>query len=148
MTNPHPKLEHVNLVVTAIEPTVAFLTAAFPDWRVRGRGDEHFAGMAREWVHVGGDNDYVALTEYHLPAGAKGAARDLASPTPGLAHIGFEVASVDEIKARLKKAGYEPTQINDEHPHRRRLYFVEGDNLEFEFIEYLSDKLEEKNSYD
>lgn len=141
------KLEHINLVVGEIAPIVKFITTAFPSWRIRGRGDQPFAGMPREWVHVGDDNDYLALTEYHLPSGAKGAPRDLASAAPGLAHIGFEVSSVEEIRTRLETAGYEPTQVNDEHPHRRRLYYVEGDNIEFEFIEYTSDKPEERNDY-
>ena len=32
------KLEHANIVVTAIEPTLNFLKIVFPDWRVRGQG--------------------------------------------------------------------------------------------------------------
>jgi len=96
------KLEHANLVVTAIEPTVAFLTAAFPGWRVRGRGDQPFAGMARQWVHVGDDEFYLALTAYDISAEEKGRPRDLAGAAPGLAHIGFEVSSLDDVVARLK----------------------------------------------
>ena len=141
------RLEHVNLVVTAIDPVVKFVTAAFPDWRIRGEGDQPFAGMPRRWVHVGNDDDYLALTEYHLPADQKPAPRDLASAAPGLAHLGFEVSSLDEIVNRLKAAGYEPTTSNPEHPHRKRVYYIEGDAIEFEFIEYLSDKPEERNDY-
>ena len=141
------RLEHVNLVVREIAPVVKFITAAFPSWRIRGRGDQPFAGMEREWVHVGDDTDYLALTEYHLPEGAKGQPRDLASAAPGLAHLGFEVSSIDEVAARLEKAGYKPTTSNEDHPHRRRLYYVEADDIEFEFIEYFSDKPEERNDY-
>ena len=141
------RLEHINLVVREIDPVVDFVTAAFPSWRVRGQGNDPFAGMARRWLHVGDDNDYLALTEYHVPDDQKGAPRDLSSTAPGLAHLGFEVSSIDEIKARLKAAGYEPTTWNEDHPHRRRLYYVEADNIEFEFIEYLSDKMEERHDY-
>jgi len=147
MTTPSPILEHANLVVTAIEPTVAFLTAAFPSWRIRGRGDEPFAGMARQWVHLGDDEFYLALTAYELPPEEKGRQRDLQSVTPGLAHIGFEVSSVDELVARLEQAGYAPSVWGPEHAHRRRVYFIDGEGLEFEFTEYLSDKTEERNSY-
>lgn len=141
------RLEHVNIVVQKIDPVVKFITAAFPSWHIRGRGDHPFAGMDREWVHVGDDTDYLALTEYHVPDGAKGRPRDLASTQPGLAHLGFEVSSIDELIARLKAAGYEPTTRNDDHPHRRRVYYVEADDIEFEFIEYFSDKPDERNDY-
>jgi catechol 2,3-dioxygenase-like lactoylglutathione lyase family enzyme len=142
-----PRLEHVNLIVTAIEPTVAFLTAAFPGWRVRGRGNEPFAGMAREWVHVGDDEDYLALTAYDLPADQKGSQRDLSGPTPGLAHLGFVVASIDDVVARLEKAGFAPTLWGQDHPHRRRVYFLDAEGIEYEFIEYLSEAPEERNLY-
>lgn len=142
------KLEHVNLVVSEIDPIVNFVTAAFPTWRVRGSGNQPFAGMERRWLHVGDDQDYLALTEYHLPPEEKGEPRDLSSPAPGLAHLGFEVSSIDEIVERLGKAGYEPSTWGADHPQRRRVYFIEGDNIEFEFIEYFSDKAEERNSYE
>lgn len=143
-----PVLEHANLVVTEIEPTIAFLTVAFPGWRIRGRGNEPFAGIPREWVHVGDDEDYLALTAYDVPAGQKGNPRDLKSTAPGLAHLGFVVSSVDDLVARLAKAGYEPSIWGAEHPARRRVYYIEGDNIEFEFVEYLTDDLSERNSYD
>jgi len=147
MTNPGPKLEHANLVVTAIEPTVAFLTAAFPGWRVRGRGGQPFAGMARQWVHVGDDDFYLALTAYDLSPEEKGRQRDLNGAAPGLAHMGFEVPSLDDVVARLKASGFEPHHLGADHPHRRNIYYLDGEGLEFEFTEYLSRKPEEKNSY-
>jgi len=148
MTN--PKLEHVNLVVAAIEPTVAFLTAAFPGWRIRGGGAQPFAGMARQWVHVGDDDFYLALTAYELSPEypeEKDRQRDLKGVAPGLAHIGFEVSSLDEVVARLKASGFEPSHLGADHPHRRNIYYIDGEGLEFEFTQYLSDKTEEKNSY-
>jgi catechol 2,3-dioxygenase-like lactoylglutathione lyase family enzyme len=142
-----PILEHANLVVTAIEPTVAFLTAAFPGWHIRGRGNEPYAGKAREWVHVGDDDFYLALTAYDIDADKKGRQRDLQSLMPGLAHIGFVVPSVDELVERLERVGYAPSVWGPEHVHRRRVYFIDAEGLEFEFVEYLSDKPEERNSY-
>ncbi len=157
-TAPHParaanedrpamRMEHANIVVTAIEPTVRFVTAAFPGWRVRGDGHEPFAGMARHWLHVGDDDNYLALTAYDLPAGAKGAARDLKSTTPGLAHIGFEVADIDAVVARLSAAGFEADHWGPDHPARRNVYYLDGEGLEFEFVEYTTDKPAEKNRY-
>jgi len=143
-----PKLEHANIVVTAIEPTVRFLTAAFPGWRVRGRGNEPFAGMAREWVHVGDDEDYLALTAYDVPPEQKGAQRDLKSLAPGLAHLGFAVSSVDDLVARLKTAGYEPSTWGQDHPARKRVYYIDAEGIEYEFVEYLSGDPAVRNSYD
>ena len=141
------RLEHTNIVVTAVEPTIRFVTAAFPGWRVRGRGNEPFAGMPREWVHVGDDDNYLALTAYDLPPGAKGKARDLHSAAPGLAHVGFEVADIDAVVARLAAAGFKPDHWGPDHPHRRNVYFLDGEGLEFEFVEYLSNDPKEKNLY-
>ncbi len=144
---PTMRLEHANIVVTAVEPTIRFVTAAFPGWRVRGRGNEPFAGMPREWVHVGDDDNYLALTAYDLPSGAKGRARDLKSAAPGLAHVGFEVADLDAVVARLKAAGFEADHWGPGHPHRRNVYYIDGEGLEFEFVEYRSNDPQEKNDY-
>lgn len=144
---PAMRLEHVNIVVTAIEPTVRFLTAAFPGWRVRGRGDEPFAGMPREWLHVGDDDNYLALTAYALPTGAKGRARDLQSAAPGLAHVGFEVADIDALVARLGDAGFAHDHWGPAHPHRRNVYYLDGEGLEFEFVEYATPEPAKKNLY-
>jgi catechol 2,3-dioxygenase-like lactoylglutathione lyase family enzyme len=145
---PHPlRLEHANLVVTAIEPTVAFLTTAFPGWKIRGRGDEPFAGMAREWVHVGDDEHYLALTAYDLPPGAKGRRRDLSSAEPGLAHLGFEVADLDAVVSRLAAAGFNVDHWGPDHPARRNAYYLDGEGLEFEFVEYSTETRGERNRY-
>ncbi len=136
------RLEHVNLVVTDIDPTLSFLQAAFPAWRVRGEGRDEWKGMPRRWLHVGDDDFYVTLNDF-----GRGKQRDLASAEPGLAHIGFEVASLDDVAARLKEAGYAPHHLGAQHPYRKNLYYIDGEGLEFEFVEYLSDDPEKKNSY-
>lgn len=138
-----PRLEHANIVVTRIEPTVAFLAAAFPEWRVRGEGAGEWNGKARRWLHFGDDDFYVTLND-----NGEGAPRDLKGHAPGLAHLGFVVSSLDEVIARLKKAGHEPSQWGPEHPHRRNVYYIDDEGLEFEFVEYFSDRPEEKNRYD
>ncbi len=142
-----PKLEHTNLIVTDIDPTVAFLTAAFPSWHIRGEGNQPYAGMARRWVHLGDDDFYLALTAFDIDPKDKGHQRDLSSPTPGLAHIGFEVSSLDDVVARLKEAGFEPDHLGADHPHRKNIYYIDGEGLEFEFVEYLSSDPEKRNSY-
>lgn len=137
-----PRLEHANLVVTAIEPTLAFLKAAFPGWRVRGEARDEFRGHPRRWVHFGDDESYVTLNDY-----GRGGQRDLNGREPGLAHLGFIVEGLDEIVSRLKAAGYEPNFWGPDHPHRRNVYYIDDEGLEFEFVEYLSDDPAERNLY-
>ena len=142
-----PRLEHVNLVVTAIDPSAEFLMAAFPNWRVRGEGGGEWAGIARRWTHVGDDANYVTLNEFKLPKAARGRHRDLQSSEPGLAHLGFEVSDLDAVVKRLKAAGHEPHHLGEDHPHRRNLYYVTEEGIEFEFVEYFSANPAEKNLY-
>ncbi len=137
-----PKLEHINLVVEEIDPTLKLLSSAFPEWRLRGEGNDEWYGMPRRWVHFGDDETYVTLNDF-----GEGKQRDLKSSQPGLAHVGFEVASVDLIVSRLEKAGFEPRVWGSDHPHRRNVYYLDGAGLEFEFIEYFSEKPEERNLY-
>ncbi len=145
--DPAPRIEHVNLVVTAIEPTARFLTAAFPHWRIRGEGGGEWAGVPRRWAHIGDDDNYLTLNEFKLQAAARGRQRDLQSAAPGLAHIGFEVADLDAVVSRLTDAGYEPHHMGEVHPHRRNLYYINEEGLEFEFVEYRSAVPTEKNLY-
>lgn len=102
------KIEHVNLVVTDIEPTLTFLQAAFPEWRVRGENRDTWQGHKRRWLHFGDDDFYLTLNDF-----GRGRQRDLDSAEPGLAHIGFEVPDLDSVKERLKAAGFE--QIGRAH---------------------------------
>lgn len=138
-----PRLEHANIVVADIEPTLAFLKAAFPEWRVRGEGRGDWYGKPRRWLHFGDDRFYVTLND-----DGEGPARDLQGHAQGLAHLGFEVASLHETVRRLREAGHEVDHWGPEHPYRRNAYFVDAAGLEFEFVEYLSERPEEKNRYD
>jgi len=146
-SSPGPRLEHVNIVVRAIAPTERFLLAAFPEWRRRGEGGGEWAGVPRRWAHIGDDDHYVTLNEFLVPEGARGRHRDLQSSEPGLAHLGFAVADLDVVIRRLKDAGFEPDHWGEVHPHRRNIYYLDDEGLEFEFVEYQSDIPEEKNLY-
>ncbi|MBO6837741.1 MAG: VOC family protein [Alphaproteobacteria bacterium] len=137
------RLEHVNLVVKDIAATADFLMTAFPDWRVRGTGTQTWHGKPRHWSHIGDDDTYITLND-----NGEGENRDLAGHNPGLAHIGFEVDDLDAVLARLLGAGYEIDIDGFDHPFRRNVYFVDPAGFQFEFIQYLSEKPEEKNRYD
>ncbi|GJL95784.1 MAG: glyoxalase [Hyphococcus sp.] len=137
-----PKLEHANLVLTDIEPTLEFLKLAFPQWRIRGEGKSEWYGKPRRWVHFGDDDTYITLNDH-----GEGKQRDLKGYSPGLAHLGFSVEGVEAIAARLTEAGYIVTHNGEDHPHRKNIYYREPDGLEIEFVEYFSDAPEERNLY-
>ena len=137
------RLEHANLVVTDIQPTLDFILTAFPDWRVRGQGESMWYGETRRWLHVG-DNDYY-LT---LCDGGEGENRDLSGRSPGLVHLGFVVDDLDAVIERLEAKGYEVDEEGIEHPYRKNIYFMESAGYQFEFIEYLSDDPSKRNRYD
>ena len=137
-----PRLEHVNLVVPQIDPTLEFLECALPDWKVRGEGKSDWYGRERRWLHFGTDDFYITLNEP-----AEGVNRDLRGHTPGLAHIGIEVEDSDAVAKRLKDKGYPVSTIGADHPFRKTIYFFDPAGFEFEFIEYLSQRPEEKNQY-
>ncbi len=142
-----PRIEHVNLVVAEIDPTARFLMAAFPHWAVRGEGGGEWYGVPRRWAHIGDADNYLTLNEFKIPKAARGRHRDLEGSEPGLAHIGFEVSDLDSLVERLAGAGYDPAKLGEDHPHRRNLYYVNEEGLEFEFVEYSSAVPSEKNLY-
>jgi len=127
---------------TELEPALNFLSAALPEWRIRGKGTGNWNGLARNWVHFGTEKFYLTLND-----NAEGENRELKGWTPGLAHIGFEIEDTDSLIARMKSAGFEPSVVANDEPSRRRTYFVDPDGFEYEFVEYLSDDDLERNSY-
>jgi catechol 2,3-dioxygenase-like lactoylglutathione lyase family enzyme len=135
------RLDHANLSVRDPEALVRFLTTAFPEFRVRGRGGD-CAGW--EWVHVGDDETYVAL----LAASGEGTEPFVPyAGGPGLNHLGFEVDDVAALRDRLLAAGYRETTTPNAHPHRRRVYFADAEGNDWEFVEYLSRDPAERNDY-
>jgi catechol 2,3-dioxygenase-like lactoylglutathione lyase family enzyme len=133
--------EHANLIVRDIDGMIHFLTTAFPDFRVRSRGDN----LRGEWAHVGNDETYVALNS---------ATRSSAEPwepyggAPGLNHLGYEVDDVAALAERLRTAGYEDSTYPNAHPHRRRVYFHDAEGNDWEFVEYATDDPHLRNDYD
>lgn len=135
------RLEHANLAVRDLGAAVRFLTTAFPEFRVRGTGDGW--GGSR-WIHLGTDAVYVALyqattepTAPWLPYAGR----------PGLNHLGFEVDDAEAIRARLAAAGYRESTVPNRHPHRLRVYFLDADGNDWEFVQYTSAVAAERNDY-
>ena len=141
-------LEHINLRVPSIAKTQALLCAAFPDFRRRGSGYGPTYGY---WAHIGNDDHYLAMSQRE-PFDEE---QDETIPPYQyqqpyrLHHIAYTVDDVDALIKRLAAAGFEPddTENLNDHPFRRRVYYLDGNGIEFEFVQYLSSKPEEKNDY-
>ncbi len=135
----HVYLEHVNITVNSMEEGVAFFKTAFPHFKVRG-GDKEL----RNWLHLGDDYTYVALQQ---------AVEDLGNTYHknydriGINHIAFVVPNIEELANRLLAAGYKRDYPKQVEEFRIREYFADKDGNEFEFIEYLSNRVEERNSF-
>lgn len=130
-------LEHANMTVKNLDEAIRFLTAAFPHFAVRGSGTKD--GI--RWVHFGTQDTYLALND-GAGAGVRGAYENA-----GVNHLGFVVDDAEAVKQRLLKAGYREGFVPPPHPHRRRVYFNDADNFEWEFVQYFSEDPKLKNDY-
>ncbi len=131
-------LEHANITVNNLKEGIQFFQTAFPHFKIRGGDNE-----TREWVHLGDDNTYIAINQAEIDVKKNEKNYDKI----GINHIGFVVQDVEEIADNLLSKGYKrdyPIQIEK---FRIRDYFTDADGNEYEFVQYLSDKTEEKNSY-
>jgi catechol 2,3-dioxygenase-like lactoylglutathione lyase family enzyme len=131
-------LEHANITVNDLQEAIKFFQTAFPHFKIRGGGD----GM-REWAHFGDDDTYIAIN--------KAKQRDLKADKNydeiGINHLGFVVENVEEIANNLLSNGYKRDFPKEVEQFRIRDYFADADGNQYEFVQYLSDKPEEKNSY-
>ncbi len=136
------RIEHANLAVRDVDAMVRFLQTAFPDFRVRREGK---TWQGARWLHVGTDDTYIAVNEAlkqpaeaWVPYAGK----------PGLNHLGYEVDDVEALRARLAGAGYRDSTVPNEHPQRRRVYFLDHEGNDWEFVQYLSDDPALRNDYE
>ncbi len=132
-------VEHANITVKDLDATVKFLSTAIPEFQVRHQGFN-----TKRWCHIGTQQSYIAVQEVEPKP------QQHVSRTPyfdlGVNHVGLVVEDVAQIEQRLTAAGYRKNMYEDEG-YRKRLYFFDGDGLEWEFIEYLTTNLEERNRY-
>ncbi|PHR36702.1 MAG: lactoylglutathione lyase [Fluviicola sp.] len=139
MKTQHIYLEHVNITVNNLESSITFFKTAFPDFEIRGGGDTN----GRKWIHLGNEITYIALNE---SAEQQMTTKDYSNS--GINHLGFVVEDVKIIAERLLTAGFKrdyPKQIEN---YRIRDYFADTDGNQYEFVQYLSDKISERNYYD
>ena len=138
-------IEHANVTVESIEEAKRFLGTAFPDFFVRGSGYLHGNADLGNWIHFGNEESYLALQQNQTHNNRAGTpyAND------GINHLGFVIDDMQGLLGRMSLGGYEPTPASalESHPHRRRAYFFDGNGFEWEFVQYLSDNVGEKNDY-
>ncbi len=137
------KLEHVNMVVRDLAKSLTFYQAAFPHWSVRAKGSRAWYGKPSNWLHFGDDYQYLAFSDH-----GEGCNRDLQGHQIGLAHIAFEVSNLDAMIGRLQDEGFEIAIEGAESKVRKNVYFMDPDGFEIEFVEYLTDVPEQRNSLD
>ncbi len=135
-------VEHVNATVQDIDLAVQFITTAIPGWRVRGGGTMDWFGKPIRWLHVGDDEQYIALQ-----SGGDGPAPHWRSHHSGVKHVGIVVPSLQAVVDRLQSAGYALDHWGGQTPHRRSVYFMQGDDVQFEFVEYDTRDAALRNAY-
>jgi predicted enzyme related to lactoylglutathione lyase len=122
------RLEHVNVTVSDPDAAAASLCNLF-DWKVRWAGASLGSGRS---VHVGDDGSYVALFSFGSPDAPK---QESYRTVGGMNHLGVVVDDIDATEARVKQAGFTPTNHADYEPGRR-FYFVEANGIEIEVVSY------------
>ncbi|PMN89319.1 VOC family protein [Enterovibrio norvegicus] len=132
-------VEHANITVSNLNSSIAFLQAAMPDFSIRGEGSNE----ERAWCHIGTDTSYIALQEVVIDKPVD----RLPYYQLGVNHIGLVVEDVTRVAENLKAAGFKETIFDESHPSRKRVYFCDSDDLEWEFIEYLTADLTRRNDY-
>ena len=136
------QLEHANLHVQNVDAEIDFLATAFPSFRVRfdsGKEDDE------RWVHFGDDHTYLAVNKATKPATEPWQPY---SGKPGLNHLGFVVDDVQALRQRLLDAGYKETTVANDHPARKRIYFNDPEGNDWEFLQYFTEDLEQRNDYE
>ena len=132
-------LEHANITVNNLQEAIKFFQTAFPHFKVRGGGND-----MREWVHLGDDHTYIAINQAEQT--------DLKAEKNydriGINHLGFVVEDVQEIARNLLSSGYKRDYPKQVEQFRVRDYFADADGNQYEFVQYLSEAIHEKNSYD
>ena len=134
-------IEHANITVPDIDAAIAFLKVVEPAFAVR-RDEIHAKGY--RWAHIGGDRCYIALQEPHPDSHP----RDPRRPYKdfGVNHLGWVVGDLDAVVARLEQAGYRRGLAVAPHPHRKRAYFHDAADFEWELVEYTSDDPAERHA--
>lgn len=138
--------EHCNLTVSNLDHAVEFFGKVLTGYKVRHEGviedKTEDGGVVRtRWVHIGTDETYLALqaTPDEMPFER--------NKYTYFNHMGFIVGDIEETLKHAESMGYTQVRKDYTHPHRKRAYLWVFDGNVLEFLEYHSDKPEERNAY-
>ena len=135
------QLEHANLCVRDIDGMIKFLQTALPDFFIR---HDETDNDGNRWVHIGNDKTYIALNNSVQKDSSDWTPY---SGNPGVNHLGYMVDNVEQVRSRLRAAGYIESTVENNHLFRKRVYFYDPEGRDWEFVEYISENLEERNDY-
>jgi len=131
-------LEHINVNVSNLDNALLFFKTAFPEFQVRGGG----AAQNDKWVHFGNDYTYIAINEKKLEHPLRDKFK-----SPGVNHAGFVVSDIDALASRMEENGFKRDYPKQVQKYRIRDYFADADGNQYEFVQYLSDNVNERNDY-
>lgn len=131
-------LEHANITVNNLVNSTIFFQTAFIEFQIRGGGTNN----GRKWIHLGNATTYLSLNEAsNSVESSKNYEKN------GFNHIGFVVDDVDALGSRLLQAGFKRDYPKQIEKFRIRDYFTDSDGNEYEFVQYLTDDIKERNSF-
>lgn len=137
------RIEHLNITVPNIDEAVSFIKMVAPDFVIRK--DEKSENNYR-WLHIGNDDYYFALQEPHLDAIPKN--KNQTYKNYGVNHVALIVFDIHLIEKKLINAGYQKGIDTPKEIFRKRIYYYDNAGFEWELVEYLSEKTEEKFLYE
>lgn len=130
-------VEHINFSFLNLDKGVEFIQTALPEFTKRGGGVRN----GKRWIHLGTESSYIAMNE-----------GDPVERTPfqfeGYNHVGIVVPDAEAVANRLLKAGFKRAYPTTLDKFRIREYFLDHEGNEYEFVQYFSDKDEERNLYE
>jgi hypothetical protein len=137
------KIEHVNITVPDIDAAVSFLKIIAPDFKIKK--DEKPLNDKR-WMHIGNNEYYFALQEAPINTNPK--RQNQSYINYGFNHIGLIVKGIETIEKKLIEAGYNKGINTPKEQFRKRIYYYDNAGFEWELVEYLSEKTEDKFLYE
>ncbi|MEV7095592.1 VOC family protein [Amycolatopsis sp. NPDC051045] len=129
-----PRLEHVGVVVGDLEAAKAFFTElgleVEGEMTVEGHAVDRITGLDGvrsdlAMLRTPGGHGKLELIRYRTPAGP-GGDPDAPANAPGLRHLLFEVADIEDVLARLRPHGAELVGELVQYEDSFKLCYVRG----------------------